>query len=81
MGFHLAKFGLLRHIRSRVMLRHEREDGEKDGQTDGQTDTAAHFIMLPSLRGRRHNKYEYSTTTDLRIGNFRSNRITNRIRV
>jgi len=46
LGFHRAKFGLSRAIRSRVMLRHG-----TDRQTDGQTDTAAHFIMPPSLRG------------------------------
>ena len=52
MGFHPAKFGLSRPFHSWVMLRHG-----TDKRTDRQTDTTAHFIMPPSLWGRRHDKF------------------------
>ena len=58
-GYHPANFGLPRPFRSRVKLRHA-----TNRQTDRQTDTAAHFIMPPSLRGRRNNN------TGIRIDNF-----------
>jgi len=51
MAFHPTKFGFPRPFHSRAMLQHG-----TDRRTYGQTNTAAHFIMPPFLRGRRHNK-------------------------
>jgi len=50
MSFHFARFGLP------MACPFSRYVEARDRQTDRQTDTAAHFIMHPSLWGRRHNK-------------------------